>query len=144
METGEKTRLKLSREASEVQEPCKPPGCEVITRRVVYPPLTFDLSPTTRLSTPPPLHQEHLFIGRPTHHRKPSLQPDKPSTALPTTPARVPPSHTLVRVTPVPSTHNRQHVEDMEHEAAATEERGSLGPVQEEEGDSSATACPEG
>lgn len=143
-ETREETRFRVIAGSFRAQEPCKPLGCEVISRRVVYPLLTFDLSPTTRHSTPLPLHQEYCFVGRLTPHRRASPRPDKPSTAAPTTLARVPPSHTKVRRTPVPSTHNRQHAEDMEYEAEATEGRGSLGSDQKEEGDSGTTACPEG
>jgi hypothetical protein len=41
------------------------------------------------------------------------------------------------------STHNRQNAENMEHEAATTEERGGVRADQEEKGDGGATACPE-
>lgn len=43
----------------------------------------------------------------------------------------------------VRSTHNRQHAEDMEYEAAATEERGGVRAGEEEEGDRGTTACAE-
>lgn len=65
-----------------------------------------------------------------------------PQNRLPLLACRtVTPSHQQY---PVHGTHNRQDAEDMEHEAAAAEERGSRRPDQEKEGDRSATACAEG
>lgn len=65
-----------------------------------------------------------------------------PQNRLPLLACRtVTPSHQRY---PVHGTHNRQDAEDMEHEAAAAEERGSRRPDKEEEGDRSATACAEG